>query len=59
MPLERPRRRLEDNIKMSLREIWLECAGWIYLVQDSEWLMGCGEHGIELSYSIKGVKFLN
>jgi hypothetical protein len=33
-PLGRPRRRWEDNIKMDLREIWIEGANWIRLPQD-------------------------
>jgi hypothetical protein len=33
-PLERPRRRWEDNIKMNLREIGINGANWIQLVQD-------------------------
>jgi hypothetical protein len=33
-PLERPRRRWEDNIKMDLREIGIDGANWIQLVQD-------------------------
>jgi hypothetical protein len=33
-PLERPRRRWEDNIKMDLREIGLYGANWIRLAQD-------------------------
>jgi hypothetical protein len=32
--LRRPRRRLEDNIKMDLREIWIDGASWIRLAQD-------------------------
>jgi hypothetical protein len=32
--LERPRRRWEDNIKMDLREIWINGANWIRLAQD-------------------------
>jgi len=34
-PLERPRRRWEDNIKMDLREIGIDGANWIQLAQDS------------------------
>jgi hypothetical protein len=33
-PLERPRRRWEDNIKMGLREIGVDGANWIHLAQD-------------------------
>jgi hypothetical protein len=33
-PLERPRRRWEDNIKMDLMEIGLDGAKWIRLAQD-------------------------
>jgi hypothetical protein len=33
-PLGRPRRRWEDNIKMDLREIEIDEANWIQLVQD-------------------------
>jgi hypothetical protein len=32
-PLERPRRRWEDNIKMDLREIGIDGANWIRLTQ--------------------------
>jgi hypothetical protein len=32
--LERPRRRWEDNIKMDLREIGIDGADWIQLIQD-------------------------
>jgi hypothetical protein len=31
---ERPRRRWEDNIKLDLREIWIDVANWIRLAQD-------------------------
>jgi hypothetical protein len=33
-PLERPRRRWEDNIKMDLREIGIVEAGWTWLTHD-------------------------
>jgi hypothetical protein len=33
-PLERPKRRWEDNIKMDLREIGIDGANWIRLGQD-------------------------
>jgi hypothetical protein len=33
-PLERPRRRCEDNIKRDLREIGIDVANWIRLDQD-------------------------
>jgi len=33
-PLGRPRRRWENNIKLDLREIGIDEANWILLVQD-------------------------
>jgi hypothetical protein len=33
-PLERPRHRWEDNIKLDLREIGIDGANWIQLAQD-------------------------
>jgi hypothetical protein len=33
-PLERPRCRWEDNIKMDLREVGIDGANWIQLAQD-------------------------
>jgi hypothetical protein len=33
-PLERPRRRWEDNINMDLREIGIDRTNWIWLAQD-------------------------
>jgi hypothetical protein len=33
-PLERPRRRWEDNIKLELTEIGIDGANWIRLAQD-------------------------
>jgi hypothetical protein len=33
-PLERPRRRWEDNIKMDFREIGIDGENWIQLAQD-------------------------
>jgi hypothetical protein len=35
-PLERPRRRWEDMIKMDLREIGWGCVEWIYPAQDRD-----------------------
>jgi hypothetical protein len=32
-PLRRPRRKSEDNIKVDLREIWVDGANWIRLAQ--------------------------
>jgi hypothetical protein len=34
IPLERPRRTWEDNIKMDLREIGIDGANWIQLARD-------------------------
>jgi hypothetical protein len=33
-PLERPRRRWEDNIKLDLRELGIDGANWVRLAQD-------------------------
>jgi hypothetical protein len=33
-PLERPRHRWDDNIKMDLRETGIDGAKWIWLAQD-------------------------
>ena len=35
-PLERPRRRLEDNIKIDLREAGRGCGDWMELAQDRD-----------------------
>jgi hypothetical protein len=34
IPLGRPRRRWEDNIKMDLRETGIDGANWVQLAQD-------------------------
>jgi hypothetical protein len=36
-PLGRPRHRLEDGIRMDLREIGWRSVEWIKLAQDSDW----------------------
>jgi hypothetical protein len=33
-PLGRSRRRWEDNIKMHLKELWIDGTNWIQLAQD-------------------------
>jgi hypothetical protein len=35
-PLVRPRRRLEDNIKMNLQEVGCEGMGWIDVAEDRD-----------------------
>ena len=35
-PLERPRRRWEDNIKMDLQEVGKGCGDWMELAQDGD-----------------------
>jgi hypothetical protein len=35
-PIENPRRRLEDNIKMDLKEIRWEGVDWMHLALDSD-----------------------
>jgi hypothetical protein len=55
-PLDRPRHRQENNIKMDLRKIRLESVEWIHLGQyQDQW--SC-EHGNESSSSIKDSEFL-
>jgi hypothetical protein len=39
-PLERPRRRWENGIKMDLGEIGWVCVEWIHLAQDRDWWRG-------------------
>jgi hypothetical protein len=51
-PLERPRRRWVDNIKMDLSEIGWGGMDWIYLAQDRDQWRSCG-HGDEPSGCIK------
>jgi hypothetical protein len=36
-PLGRPKRRWEDNIKMGLKDIWIDGAKWIRLALDRVW----------------------
>jgi hypothetical protein len=36
-PLERPRPRCDDNIKMDLQDVGWEGADWIELAQDRDW----------------------
>jgi len=33
-PVERPRRRWEDNIKLNLKEVGIDESNWIQLAQD-------------------------
>jgi hypothetical protein len=35
-PLERPRRRWEDNVRMDLQEVGFGCEEWIWLSQDRD-----------------------
>jgi hypothetical protein len=37
IPLERPRHRWEDNIKMNLQEMGYGGMDWIKLAQDRDW----------------------
>ena len=36
-PLEMPRRRWEDNIKMNLREVGSDPRDWVDLAEDDQW----------------------
>jgi hypothetical protein len=54
IPLGRPRRRWEDNIKMDLQEVGFGGTDWIELAQ-----VGACEHGNEPSGSIECGEFLD
>jgi hypothetical protein len=56
-PLERPRHRWEDNIKMDLREIGFGDVDWIHMAQDRGMWTGSCEHGDESSGYIKCGEF--
>ena len=58
-PLERPRRRWENNIKMDLQEVECEGMDWIGLAQDGVRWRGTCECGNELLGSIKCRDFLD
>jgi hypothetical protein len=47
-PLERPRYRWEDNIKMDIREIGIDGANWIQLAQDRVQCQACVNTAINL-----------
>jgi hypothetical protein len=36
IPLGRPRRRWDDNIKIDFREMWMKNVDWIHLAQDRD-----------------------
>jgi hypothetical protein len=57
VPLGRPRRRWEDNIKMDLKEVGYGDMDWIELAQDRQ-VAGTCECGNEPSGSIKCGEFL-
>jgi len=56
--LGRPRRRLEDNIKMYLQEVGFGGMGYIELDQVGQMADNC-ECGYELSISVKCWEFLD
>jgi len=35
-PLGRPKRKLDDNIRTYLREVWWEGVDWMHLVEDTD-----------------------
>jgi hypothetical protein len=57
-PLERPRRRWEDDIKIDLQEVGWGGMDWIDMSQDRDRWRGCCECGNEPSGSIKRGEFL-
>ena len=58
-PLERPRRRREDNIKMYLQEVVCGVIDWINLTQDRDRWRAVVNGIIKLSGSIKCGEFLD
>jgi len=58
IPLGRPRRRWEDNIKMDIQEVGCGGMDWIDLAQDRDRVAGTCECGNEFSGSIKYGEFL-
>jgi hypothetical protein len=48
-PLGISSRRWEDNIKMDLREMWIDGSSWIRLAQDRVQWRAFGENGNEFS----------
>ena len=58
-PFERPRRRLEDHIKMNLTEVGCKEIEWRSLAQDRQQLVDCCEHSDGPVGSIKCYKFLD
>jgi hypothetical protein len=54
-PLERPRRRWEDNIKIDLLEVGGGCGPWMELAQ----VASTCEYGNELSGSLKCGEYLD
>lgn len=35
-PVGKPRRRWDNNVKICVKEVWFDCADWIYLAQYRE-----------------------
>jgi hypothetical protein len=59
VPLERSRRRWQENIKMDFKERGWEDVGCTHLAQTAP-LVGCCEHGNEpIARSVKAGKFLS
>jgi hypothetical protein len=53
----RPRRRLEDNIRMDLREVRRKVVDWMHVAQDRDHWQALVNNSNELSGSIKGGEF--
>jgi hypothetical protein len=58
-PLERPRRRWQDNAKMDLQDVGWGGMGWIELAQDRDRWRGSCKCSNEAPGSIKCGKFLD
>jgi hypothetical protein len=55
----RPRRELEDNIKMGIRKIWWDSMDWVHLAQDRDQWRALVNSIMNFQVTQNVVKFLN